>query len=575
MFKKSILRPILNQQKRTAIVSFTWMFKVALVSSGTIGFILYQRWNRNVANQMIYIRKALSSTPKYETPHLFCSRPNQIQKFVQYFKTSPSGSLVVVGPDGSGKSSILRKAITDSSNKLTMIVDLRKTTITTENEFMFQFVESSGYLLPNTDWFTRWLLREQEKKTRSIHSISIHFIFIGIPKIEVDKAIKSLQELLIKEKSQGWRDGIPIICIIGIEAISCIAKDFSENEDEGTMRKFFNFCVYCSDHRLCHIIIVTNYNFSHDVLDKYPAWFIRREVLDIHYTGESTILNFINNDVNPYLEMEGKLKINQNELKYLWKNIGGNLTDINTIITSIMRGDLILDAVDRLVIDSVKKVQDILESIIEEAIENETKKITLLEKYLRFWRMMKIFTQVNSISRADLIRNIFLEHPGELDEYENIQIISHWQKRLRVISHNTNDLKEEENKFEIENRVNLSSLVVVPASSRLRIAFQLILNDDRMKEQHLRAEWNLKKELLVQKKLNLVIDFNRIQSLRKDYFSEFMKVIETQHYLNKIMNEDELKNEILDLMEKWRNLNRRVKSVEKLLNDIDKVIYKN
>ena len=61
----------------------------------------------------------------------------------------------------------MRKAITDSSNKLNLIVDLRKTSITTENEFMFQFVESTGYLLPQTDWFTRWLLREQEKKTRS------------------------------------------------------------------------------------------------------------------------------------------------------------------------------------------------------------------------------------------------------------------------------------------------------------------------------------------------------------------------------------------------------------------------
>lgn len=296
--------------------------------------------------------------------------------------------------------------------------------------------------------------------------------------------------------------------------------------------------------------------------------------MDIHYTGENTIKNFIHNDVNPYLFSEGKLKINEFELKYLWKNIGGNLTDINTIITSIMRGDNVLDSVDRLIIDGVKKVQNILESIIQEAIENEKKKVSLLEKYLRFWRMMKIFTQVNSISRADLIRNIFLEHPNELDEYENLQIISHWQKTLKIISSSSSSNSNSNQNLEIEDRVNLSSLVVVPGSSRLRISFQLILNDDRMKEQQLRVEWNLKKEQLIQKKSNLVVDFNRIQCLRKDYFTEFMKVIETQHYLNKIMEQDELNKEILELMEKWRNLNRRVKSVEKLLNDIDKIIYK-
>jgi hypothetical protein len=69
--------------------------------------------------------------------------------------------------------------------------------------------------------------------------------------------------------------------------------------------------------------------------------------MDIHYTGESTITNFITNEVNPYLQNEGKPIINENEMKYVWKNLGGNLTDINTIITSIMRGDNVMQAVDR------------------------------------------------------------------------------------------------------------------------------------------------------------------------------------------------------------------------------------
>lgn len=47
------------------------------------------------------------------------------------------------------------------------LLDLRKFSITTEDEFMYQFVESSGYLLPNTELFARWLLREQVSKTRS------------------------------------------------------------------------------------------------------------------------------------------------------------------------------------------------------------------------------------------------------------------------------------------------------------------------------------------------------------------------------------------------------------------------
>jgi hypothetical protein len=217
-------------------------------------------------------------------------------------------------------------------------------------------------------------------------------------------------------------------------------------------------------------------------------------------------------------------------------------------------------------VDAVKKVQGILESMIDESNSNPTKKVPLLQKYLRFWRMMKVFTQINSISRSDLIRNIFLENPGELDEYENLQIISYWQRNV--------NFSKEKDAYEIENRVNLSSLVVVPNSFRLRISFQLILSDHRMNEQHLRAEWNLKKELLIQKKLNIVVDFNRIQNLRKDMFAELMKIMECQKILNESVGEEEIKKQIRESTKKWQELNRRVEKVESLLNDIDKVIYK-
>ena len=92
---------------------------------------------------------------------------------------------------------------------------------------------------------------------------------------------------MILEKSQGWRDGIPIICVIGMEGITSITKDISDIEDEGTMRKFFNFCVYCSDHRLCHIVIVTNYNFSNDILDKCNHSFL---ILKIKFLKRSSMV---------------------------------------------------------------------------------------------------------------------------------------------------------------------------------------------------------------------------------------------------------------------------------------------
>lgn len=62
-----------------------------------------------------------------------------------------------------------------SKRPMTIYLDLRQKPITSEDEFMFQFVESTGYLLPSTDFFARWLLREKApKENRTFPAIFFH-----------------------------------------------------------------------------------------------------------------------------------------------------------------------------------------------------------------------------------------------------------------------------------------------------------------------------------------------------------------------------------------------------------------
>ncbi len=76
---------------------------------------------------------------------------------------------------------------------------------------MYQFVESTGYLLPSTDLFSRWLLREKAPKDLRMCLLAVLTCITGIPKIEVDRALSSAQSVLLDEQKGGWKHGYPVI----------------------------------------------------------------------------------------------------------------------------------------------------------------------------------------------------------------------------------------------------------------------------------------------------------------------------------------------------------------------------
>jgi hypothetical protein len=128
------------------------------------------------------------------------------------------------------------------------------------------------------------------------------------------------------------------------------------------------------------------------VLDKNPNWFLRREIYDIHFPELYIVRDYLKNEVNPKLINH---KMSEDDISYILKNIGGNLTDINNLITCLMRGDDILYLIQRMILDSVLKITEIFESYVDMAHkeENEDKKQIYYGKFLRFWKLIEYFVK--------------------------------------------------------------------------------------------------------------------------------------------------------------------------------------
>lgn len=212
----------------------------------------------------------------------------------------------------------------------------------------------------------------------------------------------------------------------------------------------------------------------------------------------------------------------------------------------------IKDIVDRLVSDSIQEVIKVMENILEEA--NSTKEKNLQkyswEKYIRFWKMMKILVENENVSRLSLIYQIFKDNPSELDFYETINIINFIENNPFSLTinnvdnkninqnhqqnNNQNNLNDNNlniidifisNKFK-ELKEKLESVVVIPSLPRMKIAFKLILNNPFLKEQSERIEKNLKKIDLKDDKKELNQELEKLFVRRKDLIHEQLKFVE-------------------------------------------------
>lgn len=81
--------------------------------------------------------------------------------------------------------------------------------------------------------------------------------------------------MLSIEKVSGWKNGIPVIWIHGMEILQNNTNrtkgEKSKKETnyfEDNIVKFLDFCIHATDMRLCHVVFTTQYDYSCNILDK-------------------------------------------------------------------------------------------------------------------------------------------------------------------------------------------------------------------------------------------------------------------------------------------------------------------
>jgi hypothetical protein len=114
---------------------------------------------------------------------------------------------------------------------------------------------------------------------------------LEISRLEVDRALSSIQATLLAERQNGYKNGYPLICINGMESLEMsieksgkdkvdhpyvFVTNFRQEKDKGkseskydyNVSKFLDFCVYLADNRLAHVVINTTRDYALLVMDK-------------------------------------------------------------------------------------------------------------------------------------------------------------------------------------------------------------------------------------------------------------------------------------------------------------------
>jgi hypothetical protein len=122
----------------------------AVVLVSLAAYVGVQVWLRTEWRQKRAIRRRLREAedigkPSHESG-MWLERPERLAFLRACIEGSPSGPLVVTGPEGSGKSTLLRQALGGRPN--CWFMDLREIPVTTGDQLVSNFIARTGFLPP-------------------------------------------------------------------------------------------------------------------------------------------------------------------------------------------------------------------------------------------------------------------------------------------------------------------------------------------------------------------------------------------------------------------------------------------
>lgn len=541
---------ITNLESRRHLSPWAWRTIIGGVLG--LGYVSFHFFVRSVRAQKTWIKMRLlkpKHIPPSAGPYPPFDRPNEAAVLRNYLNHPPAGPCIFVGPDGSGKSHILEQAI--ENRKMVVYLDLQREPVINGEEILTQFINKISYILPPTKFIARIFLKDESKMVLSAE--------------EINKAFHCFEQVLSDQKRMGWPDGIPVICINDFHFLGS-SNDLnlrSKNiyEDKQIL-KFMDWCLFLTDNKLCHVVFVTSFSFCHLELDTHSAFRSRREVLKFGYASVSTVRHHFKK-VNQLLTQHFKEPLTESEIKRLATFVGGQVKDLDTVITGLLRGYTPSQVIDYMISDSLQIVSDSLESCLRPVIsadgeEQALEKDDAFEKYLRLWRMIELIAQNAIVSRSDLLRIVFQENVSELEAYESSGLVAYVHKKPISMSLSA----EMDAEDTVSSLARLAPEFMVSAGTpRLNMAFQILRKDEKAGAQKRSLEIKLKKKKLEKEEKELNETKKQLLEERKELVNETQSLLRYHQEFQSLFGEEEFTQRKADLLSGTRNITEKLRNI--------------
>ena len=127
----------------------------------------------------------------------------------------------------------------------------------------------------------------------------------------------------------------------------------------------------------------------------------------------------------------------------------------------------------------------------------------------------------------------------------------------------------------LNKKENVVSVSVIPGRPILRMAFKLLLQDERMKEQTARVEKSMRKKELKDERKDVFEDIDRLLIRKRDLVEEQRKLLENAEQFERTFGVDELNKQkaflplrLHKVQEELENLETRLEVIRNELDNL-------
>ncbi|PRP88102.1 hypothetical protein PROFUN_04193 [Planoprotostelium fungivorum] len=534
------------------------LLKVILGTLAAGSYVLYLSIARAAFMQRRYIQNRLQTPLVLAEPPINLVRKKETKILQKYFSSSPSGPSVIIGPESAGKGLLLKGIF--NGRKMSFWQDLKQNPVTNGEEFIVSFITGTGYKLSNQG--SMWSSLFGFGGTRT-----------GYTNSEIDTALNVIAESLRQEFERGWPSGVPVICLDDIHRLgTCNDLDLGKGgkvSDVPHFLKFMDWCIHISDSKLAHVVFVTSYSFAHLDLDTHAAFRRRRSMICIDYAENEDVKRF-------FTEMSSNFEAFQKPLPSeavdnIVGCIGGNLEDLDRVVTGLTRGDAYFNILRSMLTDSIVQIEDHLESILETASKttNDAEKYQLFEKFIRFWNLMEILHKDRYVNKRWIVVNIFHhQHTEELENLLQAQLISFVNERFAdPIS------KKPDSIFSLLNS-SLDSIALTAGSPKMKMAFGLLLKDEKMMKQRRWVQQQIDLRALRDREDKLIHDRKNTMDEYIQRFGHLEKLVGKESEWVRYLGQDEVDRRKQRILQAEGSLEKQIEEHNNALYTVREEINK-